>query len=48
MDFRKQFELFKIPEFFTYYLDLDRLNFFIKKFERSKSKLKGLYFMSSN
>ena len=33
MDFRKQFELFKIPEFYTYYFDLDRLNFFLQKFE---------------
>ena len=27
--FRKQFELFKIPEFYTYYIDYDRLSYYL-------------------
>ena len=38
MLFRKQFELFKIPEYYTYYIDYDRLSFYLDKSEKSKCK----------
>lgn len=36
MVFRKQFELFKIPEYYTYYIDYDRLSFYLDQIQKSK------------
>jgi len=35
-DFRKKFELYKIPEYHTYYCDLERLIYYIDQFKMSK------------
>jgi hypothetical protein len=34
-DFRKKFELYKIPEYHTYYCDFERLIYYIDQFKLS-------------
>ena len=56
-DFRKKFELYKIPEYHTYYCDFERLIYYIDQFKLSiypsnnylleNQKLKGLFYLTS-
>ena len=36
-DFRKKFELYKIPEYHTYYCDFERLIYYIDQFKLSNT-----------